>query len=389
MPKIVNSWTEWGNLKRIIVGRPEGTQVPAPEPSYWHHYPTFGFPLGRYGMFPQEMVDAANEQMDHFVGILKKRGIIVDRVEVHPIMLEPRAVSTPDWTQLNMRGINCPRDVFLPVGNEIMEATGTQRSRWYEYLNLRPIFERYFKEDPEFLWTAAPKPRLTDESFEKNYYYDFEFVWDDATKRKHMYDWHFQLTEKEPLWDAADATRCGKDIFWQGSSVTNRSGMDWLKRYFGPKGIRIHPVLFDNTEYLHPWHIDCSLIAVRPGLVITNPSGPLITEEAVKLFKMNGWEMVEAAPPTHHYKNTITVFGQEHPGPNWISMNTLSLGPNTICVEAHESRYIDQLTKLGFEVVEVPYENVVPFGGSLHCTTLDVYREEVCEDYFPKQIPGY
>jgi glycine amidinotransferase len=148
-------------------------------------------------------------------------------------------------------------------------------------------------------------------------------------------------------------------------------------------------VLFDNTEYLHPWHIDCSLIAVRPGLVITNPSGPLITEEAVKLFKMNGWEMVEAAPPTHHYKNTITVFGQEHPGPNWISMNTLSLGPNTICVEAHESRYIDQLTKLGFEVVEVPYENVVPFGGSLHCTTLDVYREEVCEDYFPKQIPGY
>jgi glycine amidinotransferase len=32
---------------------------------------------------------------------------------------------------------------------------------------------------------------------------------------------------------------------------------------------------------------------------------------------------------------------------------------------------------------------VVPFGGSLHCTTLDVYREGTCEDHFPKQVSGY
>jgi len=36
-----------------------------------------------------------------------------------------------------------------------------------------------------------------------------------------------------------------------------------------------------------------------------------------------------------------------------------------------------------------PYEAVIPFGGALHCTTLDIYREGTCEDYFPKQIPGY
>jgi glycine amidinotransferase len=70
-------------------------------------------------------------------------------------------------------------------------------------------------------------------------------------------------------------------------------------------------------------------------------------------------------------------------------MNTLSLGPNKICVEAHELRYIDQLTQLGFEVIEVPYNHVYPFGGMLHCTTLDVYREGTMEDYFPKQLHGY
>ena len=41
------------------------------------------------------------------------------------------------------------------------------------------------------------------------------------------------------------------------------------------------------------------------------------------------------------------------------------------------------------EVVPIPYEHVIPLGGALHCTTLDVYREGTCEDYFPKQIPNY
>jgi glycine amidinotransferase len=398
MAKMVNSWNEWDPLKRVIVGRPEGTQVPAPESGWVHSYPKYGFPLGTYGKFPQEMVDAANEQMDNFVQIMEKRGIIVDRVEVHPALAEVRAYSTPDWTQLNGRGINNPRDVFLPVGNEIMEATGTIRSRWYEYLHLRPLFEKYFKEDPEFLWTAAPKPRLTDESYEKNYYYNFENVWTLEEKKERFRQWKFHLTEKEPLWDAADASRCGKDIFWQCSAVTNRSGMDWLKRYFGAKGIRIHPIQFNGPNaaigpgpdyFLHPWHIDVSLIAVRPGLAIYNPDEPILTEEAVKLFKMNDWELIPAAKPTHYYKDNVNVLGHPYEGPSWISMNTLSLGPNTICVEAHELKYIDQLTKLGFEVVEIPYDQVLPFGGALHCTTLDVYREGTLEDYFPKQVPGY
>jgi len=387
MGKIVNSWNEWDPLKRVIVGRPQGTQVPAPEPAWQHHYPGGGFPLGSYGMFPQDMVDAADEQMSHFVGIMEKRGIYVERVDVPEVMLEPRAVSTPDWTQLNLRGINNPRDLFLPIGNEIMEATCSIRSRWYEYLALRPLFEKYFKEDPGFLWTAAPKPRLTDESFEKNYSYNFNLVWTEEEKRKRMHDWRYHLTEKEPLWDAADAARCGKDIFWQGSSVTNRSGMDWLRRYFGAKGIRIHPVQFDNE--LHPWHIDVNLILLRPGLAVYNPGWPLVTEEALRLFKINDWELIAAAPPTHWYDMKTSVLGGEFQGAEWISMNTFSLGPNTICVEAHELKYIDQLTKLGFEVVEVPYDKVFPFGGALHCTTLDIYREGTCEDYFPKQIPGY
>jgi len=335
------------------------------------------------------MVDEANEQMEFFVRVLEERGVVVDRVTVHPGLQGVRSFGTPDWTQLNAYGTNNPRDLFLPVGNEIMEAPGSLRSRWFEYLHLRPLFERYFREDPEFLWTAAPKPRLTDASYVKNYFHDYAAVWTQAEKIGRLHAWDFHLTEVEPLWDAADALRCGRDIFWQASSVTNRSGMDWLKRYFGAKGIRVHPVQFE-AGFTHPWHIDVDLIAVRPGLALYNPSGPIRTPEAWELFEINDWDLVPAAEPTHHYQNCAIVGGDaEFDGPSWISMNTLSLGPNTICVEAHETRFIDQLTDLGLEVIPIPYDKVFAFGGELHCTTLDVCREGSLEDYFPKQIPGY
>ena len=391
MAKIVNSWDEWAPLKRTIVGRVLGTQIPAPEPNWYYPAVKGGYPLGSWGMFPEEQVAKAAEQQENFVKILEKRGIVVDRVELHEIMLSPTPVSTPDWTQLNMRGISCPRDMFIVMGNEIIESAGCHRSRWYEYLNLRPLFQKYFKEDPEFLWSAAPKPRLTEKSYKKNWNYLSDNVWSDEENQRHIVEWDYQLTEEEPLWDGADAARAGRDIFWKCSAVCNHSGQDWVKRYFAARGIRIHPVIFDyrKLKFWKPWHIDCEFTLVRPGLLITNPAAPIYNTEVLDLFKKNDWEVIEAAPPAHEYNADVSLItggtvGGFY-GRSWISMNTFALGPKTITVEAHETNYMEQLNGLGIEVVPVPYEHVVPFGGSLHCTTLDIYRESKLEDYFPNQ----
>ena len=50
------------------------------------------------------------------------------------------------------------------------------------------------------------------------------------------------------------------------------------------------------------------------------------------------------------------------------------------------TEYLDQL---GFNVIPVDFYDVDPFGGGLHCGTADVFRQGDCEDYFPKQIPGF
>jgi glycine amidinotransferase len=50
---------------------------------------------------------------------------------------------------------------------------------------------------------------------------------------------------------------------------------------------------------------------------------------------------------------------------------------------------MEQFDKLGLEVIPVPFWDVAAFGGGLDWATVDVYREGVCEDYFPKQIEGF
>lgn len=393
MPKIINSWNEWDPLKRVIVGRPEGTNLAAPEPGWQYDRPEGGFPLPNYGPFPQEMVAAANEQIDYFVSVLEKRGVRVDRPVIHPCMFN-KPVSTPDWTQLNCYGSTPIRDVFLCHGKYLIEAPGCQRSRWYEYLNLRPLFEQYFKEDPEVIHFAAPKPRLTEESFVKNYYYYYDNIWSREEKKQRLYNWDFHLTEKEPCFDAADAMRFGKDIFVQCSSMTNRSGMDWLKRVFAEFGIRVHHAQFDSPDdpskmdNLHPRHIDDLLVPLRPGLAMICPDCPPRTPELVELFKKNGWELIPATEPTYMDDSKLSLC-RFTALKWWIHVNTFSINPKTVCVLAQEPAFGEQLSKLGFEVIPIPYEKVVPFGGALHCTTLDIQREGTLEDYFPKQIKGY
>jgi glycine amidinotransferase len=372
---IVNSWNEWDPLKHIIVGRADGTMVQAPEPACQRDFPQHGFPLGTCGPLPKEMEEKANEQLDNFVDLLEKHGIRVDR----PTLMDfSQRVQTPDWVQESMFGVMPPRDILLTVGNEILEATMSQRSRWFEFIAYRPLLQHYFKEDPVFRWEAAPKPRLTDKSYIVDFWSEFEKKDYEQQLEDHTYKKQWGLTEEEPLFDAADVCRFGKDLFVQRSVTTNAAGIDWLRRHF--PNHRVHEVYFKDPD---PVHIDATFVPVRPGLAIGNQVRVPLEKRMVDLFEMNGWEIVPCAEPHFKGKLPLSFCSQ------WLSMNVLVLDPKTVCVEAHEEAQMEQFDKLGFEVIPVPFADVAAFGGGLHCATADVYREGDCEDYFPKQIPGY
>ena len=66
-------------------------------------------------------------------------------------------------------------------------------------------------------------------------------------------------------------------------------------------------------------------------------------------------------------------------------MNVLVLDPKTVCVEKSEKYQAEQLDKLGMEVIPIDLRDAYAFGGGLHCSTADVFRDGNLKDYFPNQ----
>ena len=166
---IVNSWNEWDPLKHVIVGRADGTCIPAPEPALDAKVPEDSDMRGQFGPRTKDTIDKANQLLDDFSNILEKKGIVVDRPT--PINFNQKT-STPDWETETMFGCMPPRDVLLTVGNEILEATMSYRCRWFEYLCYRPLLKEYYNQDPKMRHESAPKPRLTDADYRKDYLSD-------------------------------------------------------------------------------------------------------------------------------------------------------------------------------------------------------------------------
>ena len=367
---VVSSWNDFDPLKHAIVGRADFTCIPPTEPATEAKIPEDSDMRGMWGPRPLETVERANYQLATLAGLMESRGVRVDRPE--PLQWN-QAVMTPDFSTGSSFGCMPPRDVLLTVGKEILSAPMSFRCRFWEYLAYHSLMQKYFDEDPEFRWEQAPRPRLSDAAYKAGYF--DEITIEERLERTAELD--FVTTEHEPLFDAADVLRMGKDLFCQHGLTTNRRGMQWLQRHYPAH--RVHAVNFPGDPY--PIHIDATFVPLRPGLVMNNPNRKL-PEEQRKIFETNDWEIVDAAQPAHEAPPPLCYSSV------WLSMNVLILDHSTVIVEASEVNQMEQLDALGFNVLPVEFRDAYPFGGGLHCATGDVFREGNCEDYFPKQIPG-
>ena len=246
--KIVNSWNDFDPLKHVIVGRADNCCIAPSEPASKAKVPLNSPMRGMTGPRPLDTVEKANAQLDNLCKILEQHGVKVDR----PTPLQwNQAVVTPHFMTGSMFGCMPPRDVLLTIGNEIIAAPMSFRSRYFEYLAYSPILRKYFDEDPDFKWISAPRPELGDASYDMHYFDGdvTEEVLLERTAKLHMV-----TTEHEILFDAADVMRVGKDLFCQHGLTTNRKAMEWLRRQY--PDFRVHAVNFPGDPY--PIHIDAN-----------------------------------------------------------------------------------------------------------------------------------
>ncbi len=351
---VVNSYNEWDPLEEVIVGVVDGAAVPVwdvcLEATMPHKQRSF-FQQNGGKPFPKERIEAARRDLEEFAHILQSEGVIVRRPEAVDHCLP---FATPQWRSRSGMYAAMPRDVFLVIGDEIIEAPMAWRSRYFEAIAYRPLLKEYFRNGGR--WTAAPKPQLADELYRDDYR-------EPGPGEKPEY----VINEFEPTFDAADFIRCGRDIFVQQSHVTNRFGIQWLERHLGDR-FRVH-VLEVNDD--HPMHIDASFMPLCPGKLLVNrervPNIP-------SMFK--SWDVLYAPEPCIAPGHPLYMTSA------WINMNVLMLDQKRVIVEKNETTIARALKEFGLTPIPCPFTNFNSFGGSFHCATLDVRRRGGLESYF-------
>jgi glycine amidinotransferase len=351
---IVHSHDEWSRLEEVIVGRAEDACVPV-----WHPVLAATMPECHHAWFqknggrpiPQELLRAAAHELDGLCALLEREGVVVRRPDRLDWSLP---FSTPDF------GPTCglygamPRDVLIVIGDEVIEAPMSWRSRYFESFAYRSLLKQYFAQGAR--WTAAPKPRLQDSFFIDQSQHG---GYDVASGR-------LVISEEEPVFDAADFSRCGRDIFCQLSQVTNRFGIDWLRRHLGPN-YRIHVLDFDDP---HAMHIDASFVPLRPGCVLINPERMSALPPLLK-----NWQMLIPPEPTVPASHPFYFSSR------WLSLNVLSLDEERVVVEAQERPLISFLKANGFDPIPLPFRNFGSLGGGFHCATCDIRRQGPLRSY--------
>ena len=357
---VVQSFNEWDTLEEVIVGTVLGAVYPecgpvlaaAGEPDWLWHFQGV--------LVENEFVAAANAQLDRLVRVLEGEGVKVRRPDPHPHNL---GYSTPFWNCRGGWNTANPRDLFLVVGDEIIECASPLRHRQFEALAYKRLFTEYFRGGAKL--TSAPRPALRDSLYDhhaRTPHGGDRTLPEGATHR-------YPITEEEPVWEAADFVRCGRDLFVTRSVVTNGLGIEWVRRHLGP-GFRVHEI---QTRCATPCHIDTTFVPLAPGKVLVNPDWVTELPECLK-----SWDVLTAPRPKYAH-NSPMAFPQFTS--QWLSMNVLSIDRERVLVDAQQTELIRNLQDWGFRPIAIPFDHFGPFGGSFHCATLDVRRRGVLESY--------
>ncbi|MFD5110260.1 amidinotransferase [Streptomyces cinereoruber] len=354
----VSTHNEWDPLEEVVVGRLDGATIPSDHPVVACNIPPWAARLqGLAGGFryPRILVERAQQELDRFVGLLRSLGVTVTRPDA---VDHKRRFSTPDWSS---RGFcnTCPRDSMLVVGDEIIETPMAWPCRYFETHSYRSLLKEYFRRGAR--WTAAPKPQLTDELF------DPEFRIPGAGEPM-----RYILTEFEPVFDAADFARAGRDLFVTRSNVTNLMGIEWLRRHLGPE-YRVHEI---ESRCRTPMHIDTTFVPLAPGKVMVNPD--YIDVDRLPDM-LRSWDVLIAPAPDPIRDPLLRATSMCG---TWLSMNVLMIDEKRVIAERHHTGMLRALEEWGFEPIPCDLLHYAPFGGSFHCATLDVRRRGTLQSYF-------
>ncbi|WKU03687.1 scyllo-inosamine-4-phosphate amidinotransferase [Micromonospora sp. HUAS LYJ1] len=347
------SCNEWDPLVEVIVGNPLKARLPHPDESTRvAEFPGSAVEQIPTGEFPSSVIEETEEDLAAMVKSLEDLGVVVRRPETWP---HDHEISTPFWSSKGFYNY-CPRDIFLVVGDQIIETPNVMRGRLLETYSYRKILVEYLRAGAK--WYSAPRPMLLDSLFDV----------DPSCPVP---------TDDEPVFDAANVLRLGRDLVYLVSSTGNELGARWLQTVLGDE-YRVH---LCRINY-HGSHIDTSLVALRPGLLLCNPER--VTRDMLPPI-FDNWTVLYS-PPMVGADRFDSEYLSRTIGSRWIDMNLFSVRPDLVVVDRDQAPLIRLLEKNGLDVLSLKLRHSRMLGGGFHCTTLDTRRRGAMESYFEGSV---
>lgn len=343
---LVNVHNEWDPIEELIVGSPMNAKMPFADKGFQAIQQASHdlFDALQPGKIPEKIIHETEEDIQIFIAEIRKAGIQVRRPD---IITFNNQFSTLDWEAEHYFSY-CPRDILLAIGNTIIETPNVFRSRYFETTGYKNILLDYMKSGCK--WIAAPKPRLLDS------------IYNDTDSNQSA------LRNHEPVFDAANILRVGKDILYLVSDSGNELGCQWLQSILGSE-YRVHPC----RNLYSSMHIDSTISLLRPGLALVNPSR--VRADNLPSLIQN-WDLLICPEMIEYRYSEQGSFSTK-----WLGMNLLMLAPDLAVVDKHQLPLIKLLEKNGIATIPLALRHGRTLGGGFHCITLDVRRRGNLEDY--------
>ena len=388
----LNSHNEWDRLEEIIVG----TAKNSTGCFFWNE--KFNQNQNKIDTarklaqkaYPKWYIEEVEEDLEDLCKILKKFNVRVLRPDPSNV---GKIFRTPYWGGITNNLYNA-RDLYLVIGNHLIESPSPIHSRFFEKDGFKDIFYKYLENG--FTWINSPSPRLNYRIFYplKSLKNKEKIEYKKLTKG--LIEKLHKLSNQEILFESANTLRIGKDLLYLNSISGNSKGYEWLKKNLSSK-YNVH-----QTKNLYKSsHIDSTVMCLKPGVVLLN-SARVNKKNCPNIFKK--WKKIyfgDVAPVPEdelNFHNKIRkkiaskikdlgfLNNIDDISSPWIGLNFLSLDKKNVIVEKRQKNLIKVLEKNKFNVITCRMRHMYNMQGGIHCSTLDTKRNSKLESHIsPKK----
>jgi len=300
----IYSTNEWDPLKKVIVGVADYCRIPEMDKSLRciNYADKENVSEVKSGLYPDQVIEESNEDLDIFVNFLKGEGVEVVR---------PNRSSKVEYYNY------CPRDTVFVYEEKLLATPMSLRARSREYRHMLPhvagieVSPQYKKDD------------LYDES-----------CIGDPNK--------LALTEVAPCFDAANIIRANEDILYLVSNSGNKAGATYLENWINNSAERVNVKVHTLEDVYSYMHIDSTIAFLREGLLLANPLR--IKNKDVLPLPFQNWDIIWSPEPVDigHYPGYCNSSA-------WINVNLFSVNPNLVVLEEHQDPTRKALESHGIE----------------------------------------